>query len=131
MIFGKTPYNADSMSELIEKSYQNQLNLDQGPEVSTQTKYLIKKLLDPYPSSRISHEELFEIVLDKRTKINNLFTLPQNSPEAYNDDDEESSSGSNNEDDKKLKNYLKKIIFERNKYAYLIHLAKSADNFKE
>lgn len=130
MIFGEVPYLTDSIEELIKRTESKNVKFKESVKISEETKNLILGLLEPNPDKRISHENLFNIVFEKKEYFNNLFTLNSNSPikKITNKIDDLEA---NPETETKLNIFTKKILFERNKYRYLLLLSKYCDSLKE
>ena len=65
MVCGKVPYNCNSAEELVSLIYKTGLSFDfrNSHLIPQGVKNLILRLTDPNPATRISHSELFDLVL--------------------------------------------------------------------
>lgn len=60
LLFGKPPYTANSIVELLKKIHKNPFELPPGAKVSPQVEDVLKRMLRFNPDDRIEWEELFD-----------------------------------------------------------------------
>lgn len=60
LLFGKPPYTANSIVDLLKKIHKNPFELPPGAKVSPQVEDVLKRMLRFNPEDRLEWEELFE-----------------------------------------------------------------------
>lgn len=60
LLFGKPPYTANSIVELLKKIHKNPFELPPGAKVSPQVEDVLKRMLKFNPDDRLEWEELFD-----------------------------------------------------------------------
>ena len=79
MLYGQVPYDATNVEDLLTQIYEK------GPQfykkkISRKLEELIKSMLDPGSSSRISHSDLFDLVIDDPNYPSSLLDADASSP---------------------------------------------------
>lgn len=125
MIYGSVPYDAASIDELLTQISQIGPQF-QKKKISKKVESLIRGLLDPNPATRMSHNQLFDIVLKD-----------PNYPLSLLDSGELSASLTmkskplQTDADTIVNNFVKGILYSRSKYKYLVELATKAAELKK
>lgn len=126
MIYGQVPYNAQSVKELLTQ-------IDTiGPvfgskKTSVKVEQLIRGLLQSDPLKRLSHAELFDIVLQDPNYPNSLLDQPDISPAILVRDKKPSGS----REEEIVNDFVREILNERAKYKFLIELATKTAQLKK
>lgn len=121
MIYGTVPYDATNIDDLLAQIQSK------GPQfhkkkISKKLETLILSLLEANPLMRVTHSALFDLVLKD-----------PNFPNGFLEGDSPMSQGTKsqrNSSDDIIGEFVKEILFERSKYAFLAELASKATVFK-
>ena len=129
MLYGEVPYKSGTIVDLLYDIKNVGPNYNH-PNVGLSQKLfnLLKALLQPDPELRISHEDLFSIVINSRDFVAEY----SNEAEAVQEKPAGSgySSDIKSREDYILDSFIKDVIYQRSKYQYLVNLANQTQKFK-
>lgn len=133
-LFGTTPFKFNSTQDILYQIYNKKISFESHfAKISSGMEDLIARMLHPDPRKRITINELFRVVIDDINFENSLITrrsldplqkiqLLQNKqlPQLKQSLGEKST----------LQGFCCDVIYERNKYKFLIDLAKQTGKFR-
>lgn len=135
MIFGEVPYQSKTIDDLLFDITNVGVVIDpEKNQLSQNMVNLIQSLLNPNPKSRISHDELFKIVLEDPNYLEHfLINSSQIQREIHGNPHINSYSNLNvkKSENSVLEKFIQDMKKERYKYTFLINLAKQTLNQKE
>lgn len=121
MIFGEVPYQSKTIDDLLYDI--NNVGVAISPEVkiSQNLVQLIHSLLEPNPAARITHEDLFNIVLEDK---NFLEKFLEKGAEIIKTAQDNNNNPNINPEVSVLDEFLAEVVKDRHMYTFLVSLAK-------